>query len=120
MIKYHKRTHSFTYDKASAESNEMPSIDDVKKDKYGNIICRMLPFYNEKLILQASKHSGCIYFSIIAECGHYVSAPTLKDVFKNFVYDEYVDYPVYSPFVNMSYDEVLIKLDLLEALKSKE
>ena len=52
MIKYDKHLHSFSYD-GNPSSSEMPSIEDIRKDKYGDVILRMIKLMKSTFFLVA-------------------------------------------------------------------
>lgn len=112
MIKYDEHSHSFSHD-GNSNSSEMPSIEDIRRDKYGNVIIRIVNLlknasissykFNDKFdfgISIESKESGC-YYPTIRNC-------SLKQLFKMIT--DVKD----TPFYKKSYDEVLVTLDLLE------
>ena len=112
MIKYDEHSHSFSYD-GDPNSSEMPSIEDIRRDKYGDVILRMIKLmksaslscykFNGEFdfgISIESKKPGC-YYPTIRNC-------SLKQLFKMIT--DVKD----TPFCKKSYDEVLVTLDLLE------
>ena len=111
MIKYDEHSHSFSYD-SDPNSSEMPSIEDVRKDKYGNVILRMIKLM-KNASLSCYKFNGEFDFSIsimFEDNGSYlkIRSISLKDLF-----DRFTDVPD-TLFYKKSYDEVLVALDLLE------
>ena len=112
MIKYDKRLHSFSYD-GNPNSSEMPSIEDVKQDKYGDVIIRMVKLlenasissykFNDKIdfgISIESEEPSC-YYPTIRNC-------SLKQLFKMITDVKN------TLFYKKSYDEVRVMLDLRE------
>ena len=111
MIKYDEHSHSFSYD-GDPNSSEMPSIEDVRKDKYGDVILKMIKLM-KSTFLSCYKFNGEFDFniSIVFEGNVYprIRSSSLKDLF-----DGFTDVPD-TLFYKKSYDEVLVMLDLLEA-----
>ena len=109
MIKYDKCLHSFSYDD-NPNSSEMPSIEDIRRDKYGDVIIRMTKLL-ENASIRGYKFYDKIDFGIVFDNSilSRIRSSSLKDLF-----DRFTDVPD-TLFYKKSYDEVLVTLDLLEA-----
>lgn len=108
MIEYDEHSHSFSYD-GNTNSSEMPSIEDIKRDKYGNVIIKMVKLL-ENASIRGYKFNGRIDFGIVFDNSvlSRIRSSSLKDLF-----DRFTDVPD-TLFYKKSYDEVLVTLDLLE------
>lgn len=112
MIKYDEHSHSFSYD-GDPNSSEMPSIEDVRKDKYGDVIIRIVKLL-ENASISSCKFNGKIDFSISIESnepGCYY--PTIRNCSLKQLFKMITDVKD-TLFYKKSYDEVLVMLDLLE------
>ena len=113
MITYDEHSHSFSYD-GNPNSSEMPSIEDIRRDKYGNVIIRMIKLL-ENASISSYKFNGKIDFGISIESeepGCYY--PTIRNCSLKQLFKMITDVKN-TPFYKKSYDEVLVTLDLLEA-----
>ena len=113
MITYDEHSHSFSYD-GNPNSSEMPSIEDIRRDKYGNVIIRMIKLL-ENASISSYKFNGKIDFGISIdseEPGCYY--PTIRNCSLKQLFKMITDVKN-TPFYKKSYDEVLVTLDLLEA-----
>ena len=108
MIKYDKCLHSFSYD-GNPNLSEMLSIEDVRRDKYGDVILRMAKLL-ENVSVGGYKLNGKIDFGIIFDNS---VIPRIRSISLKDLFDRFTDVPD-TLFYKKSYDEVLVTLDLLE------
>ena len=77
MIKYDEHSHSFSYD-GNPSSSEMPSIEDIRRDKYGNVIIRMIKLL-ENAFISSYKFNDKIDFGIVIEPKEPGCYPTIRN-----------------------------------------
>lgn len=111
MIKYDEHSHSFSYD-GDPNSSEMPSIEDVKQDKYGDVILRMIKLM-KRAFLSCYKFNDEFDFSINIVFENNRVYPRIRSGSLKYLFDRFTDVPG-TLFYKKSYDEVLVMLDLLE------
>lgn len=102
--------HCFLCDDDS--SSEMPSIEDIKQDPYGNAVLRMLKHFKTKISVRCEKFHGKIEFVLepngIPELS--LCNSSLKKIFEALT-----KFATKTCFCNRSLDEVILLLDLIEA-----
>ena len=112
MIKYDEHSHSFSYD-GDPNSSEMPSIEDVRKDKYGDVILRMIKLM-KSTSFSCYKFNGEFDFIINIVFENNGVYPSIRSSSLKYLFDRFTDVPN-TLFYKKTYDEVLVMLDLLEA-----
>ena len=117
MIKYNRHKHAFSCDNDS--SNEMPSIEDLKKDKYGNVICRMMK-HLKGVSFGCMKWNGKVLFGIDADA--YLLDEATTEVWAESLAELFIKLTkcTGTPFTGKSYHEVLVCLDLMIDPDEKE
>ena len=102
--------HCFVCDDDS--SSEMPSVEDIKQDPYGNAILRMLKQFKTKISMRCKKFHGKIEFVLEPNGTPELSLwnSSLKKLFESVT-----QFATNTCFCNRSLDEVVLLLDMLEA-----
>ena len=104
------KNHTFLCDDDS--SSEMPSLEDIKQDPYGNAILRMLKQFKTKISVRCEKFNGKIEFVLEPNGTPELSLcnSSLKKIFESLT-----RFATKTCFCNRSLDEVVLLLDMLEA-----
>ena len=104
------KNHTFLCDDDS--SSEMPSLEDIKQDPYGNAILRMLKQFKTKIAIRCEKFNGKIEFVLEPNGTPELSLcnSSLKKIFESLT-----RFAAKTCFCNRSLDEVVLLLDMLEA-----
>ena len=107
--------HCFLCDDDS--SSEMPTIEDIKRDPYGNAILRMMKHFKSKIDMTCEKFNGKIEFVLVPVDAPnlYICNSSLKKIFESLT-----KFATKTCFCNRSLDEVVLLLDMLDAGKEEE
>ena len=105
--------HRFLCDDDS--SSEMPSIEDIKQDPYGNAILRMLKQFKTKISVRCVKFHGRIEF--VLEPNGTLELSLCNSSLKK-IFEALTRFATNTCFCNRSLDEVVLLLDMLEASAS--
>ena len=102
--------HCFVCDDDS--SSEMPSLEDIKQDPYGNAILRMLKQFKTKISVRCEKFHGRIEF--VLEPNGILELSLCNSSLKK-IFEALTRFATKTCFCNRSLDEVVLLLDMLEA-----
>ncbi len=107
--------HIFLCDDDS--SSEFPTLEDIKKDPYGNAILRMLKHFKTKININCQKFNGKIEFILEPDGTPELSLcnTSLKKIFEALT-----RFATKTCFCNRSLDEVILLLDMIEAGSDEE
>ena len=104
------QNHTFLCDNDS--SAEVPTLEDIKKDPYGNAVLRMIKQFKTKININCQKFNGKIEFILEPDGTPELSLcnTSLKNIFEALT-----RFATRTCFYNRSLDEVILLLDMLEA-----
>ena len=98
-------------------SSEFPTLEDIKKDPYGEVILRMLKHFKTKIDIRCQKFNGKVEFLLMPNGTPELSLcnASLKKIFEALT-----RVASKTCFHNRSLDEVILLLDILEAGSDEE
>ena len=102
--------HIFLCDDDS--SSEFPTLEDIKKDPYGNAILRMLKHFKTKSDIKCQKFNGKVKFLLMPNG---IPELSLGNVSLKKMFEALTRFATKTCFYNRSLDEVILLLDMLEA-----
>lgn len=104
------QNHIFLCDNDS--SAEFPTLEDIKKDPYGDTILRMIKQFKTKININCQKFNGKIEFILEPDGMPELSlcSTSLKKIFEALT-----RFATKTCFCNRSLDEVILLLDMIEA-----
>ena len=93
-------------------SSELPTVEDIKQDPYGEVILRMLKHFKTKIDIRCQKFNGKVEFILMPN-----GTPELSigNVSLKKMFEALTRVASRTCFHNRSLDEVNLLLDMLEA-----